>query len=233
MRAYLPLTSIVHTHRHRQRCLLIDWSLPHHWAGPMLTSSLDPQGFTKVKGQSVQIVPPVAVCSAWKTGPCSRYCFPINSTWLKKKIARLLDWMCRLHVPMGNSHLRDQSETGHSIRPVFFFFLAFCGPIGNPNQIERGSLPPSLFLPDRLKCRASYVARALRVRGASGCAWSSDVVAVWHVRHAFTALWKSWIELERLSRHERRGDGQRKRMRAIQREGEEGFQLTMECSLLF
>lgn len=122
MRAYLPLTSIVHTHRHRQRCLLIDWSLPHHWAGPMLTSSLDPQGFTKVKGQSVQIVPPVAVCSAWKTGLCSRYCFPINSTWLKKKIARLLDWMCCLHVPMGNSHLRDQSETGHSIRPVFFFF---------------------------------------------------------------------------------------------------------------
>lgn len=44
---------------------------------------------------------------------------------------------------------------------------------------------------------------ALRARGASGGARSNDVVAVWHVRHAFTA---SAVELNgarRLSRHER------------------------------
>lgn len=60
--------------------------------------------------------------------------------------------------------------------------------------MERGSLP-SLFLPGRLKCRVSYMEEeVLRVQGASGCAQSGNVVAVWHVRHAFIALWQSRAE---------------------------------------
>lgn len=56
-------------------------------------------------------------------------------------------------------------------------------------------LHPSLFSPGRFKCLVSYVEEeVLRVQGASGCAWSSDVVAVWHVRHAFIPLWQSRAE---------------------------------------
>lgn len=142
--------------------------------------------------------------------------------------------MCLLHVPISNFSPERSVWEGTKYMPslLSFFFLPFCGTIENLSRIERGSLPPCLFLPGRLKCRVSYAEeKVLRVWGASGCAWSNDVVAVWHVRHAFTALWQSWIELERLSRHERRRDRQRKRMREIQREGGQGFQLTVEFSL--
>lgn len=79
------------------------------------------------------------------------------------------------------------------------YTLSFCGTIWNPSQIERrgGVTSPSSFLvwQAQVPCeRCTVEEEALRVEAASGCAWSNDAVAVWHVRHAFIALWQSWVE---------------------------------------
>lgn len=162
MRVYLRLTPITHTHTQRLRCSLIDLSLPQHWAGPMLTSSLDPQGFTKVKGQSGQIVPPVTICSALKTSPCLHYCFPINTAWPEEKVVCLIE--CGfLHVPISKfSYERLVRKKGQSV--CTSFFCPFVEQLGIGARWREGSLPSSLFLPDRLKCCASNAEEeALRV----------------------------------------------------------------------
>lgn len=70
------------------------------------------------------------------------------------------------------------------------------------------------------------------MEGASGCASSNDAVAVWHVRHAFIALWQSWAE-----KNWKGSPGMRametKRTRETQKEGGLGFQLMREFSLPF
>lgn len=121
----LPATDPNHTHTcaTQQRCSLIDCCLPQHWAGPMLNSFLDPQGFTKVKGQSGQTVPPVADCSAWKTDPCPRYCFPINSTWPKEKIACSIECV-HLSFACSNKQLLNlEISPIRGICLVFFLLL--------------------------------------------------------------------------------------------------------------
>lgn len=132
-----------HTQTHRQRCSLIDSSLPQNWAGPVLTSSLDPEGFTKVKGQSGRIVPPVADCSAWKTGPMLTLLFS-NKQHLTKGKACLLDWTCPLHVPISNfSHERCPAERDFETAQFsfFFFVLLWNNQESEPDREKEGAYP--------------------------------------------------------------------------------------------
>lgn len=162
-----------------------------------------------------------------------------NKQQLIKRKDCLLDLMCICVFAVLNKQFLTweiRLRGGKVCSQDFSFSLSFCGTIRNLSQTGGWGVvvPPFSHLaqqaqvlcelcggggPESVRCL--WLCMVQRCRGCVACETCIHC----------SLVEQCWIELGRLSRHERQRDRQRKRKREIQREREEGFQLTMEFIL--
>lgn len=224
MRVYLPLTPITHTHMQTE--VFTHWLVPPpalSWPNVDLFT-WPPRDLLKSEVNLVRLSLQCAIALLERWSPCTHYCFPINSTWLKEKDC-LLDWKCLLHVPISNFSHESSVPHDSECMPSYFLWNNWESEPGW--EREGGEFTPfslSLFLPGRLKCRASYAEEeTMRVWG--GCVACE------------TCIHCSVVELNRarkaLQAWETEADKERREWERFKGKERRSFQLTMEFSLPF